>query len=144
MGPGFQVYSDAEAELAKKGIKQYAMLSNLLKQKNNPIVLDLLGKTQFSFLVPPTCALRDLDDKNATTRLPMPTKYSSKKRALLYAVVLQNLARIEIVVTTDKLDTLIPQINRHGTLKPPSMLAHLPDKQYFTAVSNALTSCDGF
>ena len=134
MGPGFQVYSIAEAELAKKGIKQQDMLSNFLKEKNNPIVLDLLGKTQFSFLVPPTCALRDLNDKNATTRLPLPTQYNSKERALLYAVVLQNLARIEIVVTTDKLDTLIPQINRHGTRKSPLMLVHQSGKGYFNTV----------
>merc|ERR1719362_601776 len=92
------------------------MLSTFLKQKDSPVAKDLLGKTQFSFFVPPKCALRHLDDVNATTRLPLPTHYNSKKRSLLYAVVYQNLARVELVVTTDHLDTLIPQINRHVTV----------------------------
>ena len=124
VGPGFDMYSRAEQELAKKGIKQNVMLANFLRQKNSPVAKDLLGKTQFSFFVPPKCALRDLDDVNATTRLPVPSHYKPKKRDLLFAVVYQNLARVELVVTTDKLNTLISQINRHGTPGDRRMPTH--------------------
>ena len=112
IGPGFELYSQAEKKLAKEGVKSKDMLSTLLKQKNSPVAVDLLSKSQFSFFVPPKCALRDLKDEHATTRLKVPN--NSKKKAILYAVVFQNLARVELVVTTDKLDTLVPQINRYG------------------------------
>ena len=112
VGPGFELYSEAEKKLAKEGVNPKDMLSTLLKQKDSPVAADLLSKSQFSFFVPPKCALRDLEDEHATTRLKVPNK--EKKKAIFYAVLFQNLARVELVATTDKLDSFVSQIDRYG------------------------------
>lgn len=91
-------------QVMKGGVAKEQVFSTMLRT-HHPHALSLLDRSQWGFLVPMGCPIR-----NETSHIPPLTEESTK---LAKAILLRNLLRCDLVVTMDQLDTFVLQMVHH-------------------------------
>ena len=95
------------AKLRRQGVEKREFFATMLRTRH-PFAMSLLNRSQWSFLVPMGCPVR-----NQTSPKMDITPLTSNNMNLAKAVLLRNLARCDVVITMDQLDTFIPQFVYH-------------------------------
>ena len=91
----------------QRGYPTSDIFAEMLKTRH-PFATSLLDRSQWSFLVPMGCPLR-----NGTSPKRDIVRLTRQNKDLAKAVLIQNLVRCDVVVTMDQLDTFVQQMINH-------------------------------